>query len=572
MADDKNFTSSLGRHKQSVEDALQSLHRNNFSERLWKKDATLWKSEPGIQEEIRNRLGWLSVVEALGPKTREILDFTRSVREAGFNRVVLLGMGGSSLCPEVLRKTFGIKTGHPDLQVLDSTDPATILRVERGLDLRHTLFILASKSGTTLEVDSLYRYFSDRVRSLSGGAVGEQFVAITDPGTALETLAREQKFQKIFTNPADIGGRYSALSYFGLVPAALIGIDLPAFMERASEMARLTGPDIPVDKNPAVRLGAILGQLAREGRDKLTLIPAPAIGSFGIWIEQLVAESTGKEGKGLVPIDGEWIADPSLYGDDRVWICLNLGDSKKTESEQKIQALEQAGQPVIRIRLRDSMDLAGEFFRWEMATAAAGAVLGINPFDEPNISESKANTRVVLETFKKSGRMPSQEILLEEEKILLYGDLPPGTQSNTSLKEIFEGFLGQSRPNDYLALMAYIEYTPAHEALLQEIRHWIRDRYRIATTLGYGPRFLHSTGQLHKGGADHGLFLQITSEDSEDIPISGRHYTFGNLKMAQALGDYSSLTQRKFRLLRIHLGTDLEGDLKKLIQMAGIRR
>lgn len=565
---EERFLASLGRYEEPINRAIQSLDQNHFSERLWAMDATLWKTDPEIQKKIKNRLGWLTVTGAMTDQAGEIMEFARLVRDAGFTHVVLLGMGGSSLCPEVFRMSFGVAKGYPDLIVLDTTDPVTILNVEKSIDLTKTLFIVASKSGTTIEVESLYCYFYEKLKAIKLDLTGDHFIAITDPWTPLEGLARTENFRRIFLASQDIGGRYSALSYFGLVPAALIGIDLNAFLDRAEEMVYASASCIPAEENPGIRLGAILGELGTEGRDKVTMICSSKIGSFGYWLEQLIAESTGKEGKGLVPVVGEKIGEPEVYGDDRLFIYLKTDSSPDKDLDRKVMELQSAGHPVVTIRLRDTFDLAKEFFRWEIATSAAGSILGINPFDEPNVSESKENTRKILEEFQATGKLPLRREILEEEGIRLYGD--PRTVPDGSIKMTFETFLNQARPNDYLALMAYIEPSRAHEALLQKLRHCIRDRYCIATSLGYGPRFLHSTGQLHKGGAGNGLFLQITADDQEDIQIPGETYTFGSLKSAQALGDFYSLTGRGLRVLQIRLGSHVEKDLKKLIQLIGI--
>ncbi len=565
---EERFSASLGRYEGPVNGVLHSLDQNHFSERLWARDATLWKTDPEIQKKIKNRLGWLTVTGAMIDQAGEIMEFARLVREAGFTHVVLLGMGGSSLCPEVFRMSFGVAKCYPDLIVLDTTDPATILNVEKSIDLTKTLFIVASKSGTTVEVESLYGYFYEKLKAIKQDLIGDHFIAITDPGTPLEGLARTDNFRRIFLNPQDIGGRYSALSYFGLVPAALIGIDLNAFLGRAEEMVHASASCIPAEENPGIRLGAILGELGMEGRDKVTIICSSNIGNFGYWLEQLIAESTGKEGKGLVPVEGEKIGEPWVYGDDRLFIYLKADSSPDKALDRKVMELQTAGHPVVTIRLRDTFDLAKEFFRWEIATSVAGAILGINPFDEPNVSESKENTRKILEKFQATGQMTLQREILEEEGIRLYGDAKAALDG--SIKKTFDAFLIQTRPGDYLSLMAYLEPSPAHEALLQKMRHWIRDRYSIATTLGYGPRFLHSTGQLHKGGAGNGLFLQITADDKEDIQIPGETYTFGILKSAQALGDFYSLTSRGLRVIQIRLGRHIEQDLKDLIQLIGI--
>lgn len=543
-----SFIASLGRYEAQVEKRLRSLDEQRFSQRLWAGDPALWKADPEVQKKIKNRLGWLTVTKKMAGQVGELKEFAQSVKEAGFTDVILLGMGGSSLCPEVCRMTFGVADGYPDLKVLDSTDPAMILHVEKDLHFRKTLFIVASKSGTTIEVESLYRYFYEKLKAVARDSIGKQFIAITDPGTPLERLAQEQGFLRIFLSPPDIGGRYSALSYFGLVPAALIGIDLAAFIKRAEQMVQQCGPGIPAEENPGIRLGVILGELGKAGRDKVTLIASPPIRSFGIWVEQLVAESTGKEGKGLVPIEGEAIGRPEVYGEDRLFIYLSTASSTDQKLDKAAQALERSGHPVVKILLRDSLDLAGEFFRWEVATAVAGAILGINPFDEPNVAESKENTRKVLEETGKIGKIPLQEKFLEEKA------------------EAVLGFLNQSRASDYVALMAYLGRSDAHERLLQKLRLAIRDHFHVATTLGYGPRFLHSTGQLHKGGPPNGLFLQITAEDREDISIPGEKYTFGTLKKAQALGDFYSLTNKGLRVLQIHLGQEVEKDLKRLLR------
>lgn len=558
---------SLGRYQQQAERTVRLLDEHRFSERIWAKDPSLWKPEPEVQEKIQNRLGWLSITEPMVERTGEMTAFVRSVKAAGFTHAVLMGMGGSSLCPEVLRQTFGVKTGYPELHVLDSTDPATIRRVEKSITLRRTLFIVASKSGTTAEVQALYQYFSEKVRSIQGNTFGQNFIAITDPGTSLERLGRDKNFRRIFLNPPDIGGRYSALSYFGLIPAALIGIDLEPFLERAHEMMRACALRVPAADHPGIQLGAILGMLAKEGRDKMTFITDHAIGSLGVWIEQLVAESTGKEGKGLIPVDGEEIGSPLAYDHDRIFIYTGLNVSRKRVIDRKLDDLEHAGHPIIRIHLRDTMDLAGEFYRWEMATAVAGTVMEINPFDEPNVAESKKNTRKVLEAFQKTGRFAPRESLVDEQGIRLYGERRSGPRG--SLKKVIGDFLNQTGSGNYVALMAYIEQSPIHDLPLQKIRRLIRNRFRVATTLGYGPRFLHSTGQLHKGGAGNGLFIQITAEEAEDIPVPGEKYTFGTLKRAQALGDYHSLNQRGFRVMQIHMGKDVKKDLQKLTRLIG---
>ncbi|MBI3812532.1 MAG: hypothetical protein HY283_10075 [Nitrospirae bacterium] len=567
----KNLKASLGRYEKPVEAALRSLDDGRFLEKLSARDASIWPGDPEVQKKIKNRLGWLTVAGEMTQRAGELMEFARSIRDEGFTHVVLLGMGGSSLCAEVCRETYGVASGYPDLAVLDSTDPATIFKIENSVNLQRTLFILASKSGTTIEMQSLYRYFSARLATIKPGSFGEHFVAITDPETPLETLARAQGFRKLFLNAPDIGGRYSALSYFGLVPLVLIGQDLHRFLDRAQEMVRACLPDrqaasssMPIEDNPGVRLGAILGALGQAGLDKVTLILSPAIRSFGGWLEQLIAESTGKEGKGLIPVDAEPIGPREVYGPDRIFVHLKAAwDADKTP-DQKIRSLEKSGHPIVRILLSEPVDLAGEFFRWELATATACAILGVNPFDEPNVTESKENTGRLIEEFQTTGRVPSRPTVLEQKGVRLYSEqMRP---LNGSLQEALRLFLERAKPSDYVAMMVYLQRSDSNEALLQAFRARIRDRYRLTVTLGYGPRFLHSTGQLHKGGPKTGFFVQITSEDSADLPIPGQPYGFSVLKQAQAFGDYLSLSRRERPLLCIDLGPDEQTGLQTLTE------
>ncbi|MCI0526591.1 MAG: bifunctional transaldolase/phosoglucose isomerase [Nitrospira sp.] len=557
------FDATLGRDQQQVKKTLQFLDQQEFSKKLWAKDPSLWSVNPETQQKIRNRLGWLTVTETMTGKTSDLVAFARSLKDAAFTHAVLLGMGGSSLCPEVCREIYGVAEDALDLIILDSTDPATILRIEASLDLKRTLFIVASKSGTTQEVQSLYGYFYEKMKTVEPTRTGQHFVAITDPGTSLERLAQEQSFRKIFLNPPDIGGRYSALSYFGLVPAALIGMDLEDFLDRAEGMVQNCASQVAASENPGLYLGAVLGELGKVGRDKVTFITSPLIQSFGAWLEQLLAESTGKEGKGLIPVVGETIGPPAVYENDRLFIYLSSALLPDPILDETVKALQQAGHPVVRIFLQDSLDLGGEFFRWELATAVAGAILGINPFDEPNVTESKENTRQILQVFCHTGKLDLPTPILEAEGVRLYGNVEPW---NVSPKDTLWAFLNQSRTGDYVTLMAYIERSKDHETLLQKIRILIRDRFHLATAVGYGPRFLHSTGQLHKGGPSKGLFLQITSEDAQDLTIPGEPYTFGILKKAQALGDYYSLIHKGLRVLHLHLGRNTKEDLKRLLE------
>jgi transaldolase/glucose-6-phosphate isomerase len=496
---------------------LDAMDGAQLPKRIWARDPTVWKSQPDTPE-IRDRLGWLVVGKAMAQQVRALTAFADEMR-GEFTRVVLCGMGGSSLAPEVLWRTFGAARGHPSLLVLDSTDPEAVRRADQKGDIATTLFLISSKSGTTQESDSFFRYFWERT-----GQRGAQFVAVTDPGTPLESLASQRGFRRTFSNPPDIGGRYSALSYFGLVPAALIGVDLETLLHRAHRMAEACASHVPAVQNPAAWLGAILGESALAGRDKATFVLSPGIASFGSWAEQLIAESTGKEGTGIVPVVDEPLGPPDVYGNDRVFVSMVL-DREAGDIEARLGALERAGHPVVHLRLDDRYDVGQEFFRWEFATAVAGAVLQINPFDQPNVAESKSNTKAVLSKG---------------------GPLSPAA----SAKELKE-FLAAIKPGDYLALMAFFPPTPENDARLSRVRNRLRDRLRVATTLGYGPRFLHSTGQLHKGGPPRGHFLQIVEGSKIDLPIPGEPFTFGRLEAAQAEGDLLALRSRGRPAIRI---------------------
>jgi transaldolase/glucose-6-phosphate isomerase len=526
---------SLGELQPVVDAQLAQLQKEEAPRRLWAKDSTLWSTNPAKREEIRDRLGWLNVAEKMLEHAAEFRELSAHGRT--YSDVVLLGMGGSSLCPDVLRNTFGAIKGHPRLHVLDTTDPTTILAVRSKIRIQDSLFIVASKSGETTETLSHFAYFWDQVRAGGhDGMAGRHFAAITDPGTSLEKLAKDHGFRWIFPNPPDIGGRYSALSYFGLVPGALMGVDVAELLERAVEMAHSCADSVPAADNPGVWLGAVLGRLALEGRNKLTLIASPKVASFGYWVEQLIAESTGKQGKGIVPVEGEPVGKPSAYGDDRVFVYIRMDSDPVNRS---VRALERAGQPVVTLTLRDKLDIGGEFLRWEVATAIAGSVLGIDAFDQPNVQESKDNTKKVLGKFRASGKLPAALSLAP-------------AKSRTGLRSLLE----RAKPGAYFAIMAYATRTAASEAAIASIRATIRDRTHFATTAGYGPRFLHSTGQLHKGGPKTGLFLQVVQDDTRDVPIPGQPYSFSILKQAQSLGDLQSLTSKRLPVLRVTLGRE----------------
>jgi transaldolase / glucose-6-phosphate isomerase len=534
---------SLGTLQPAVDAQLARLNKQDAPRRLWAKDSTLWTTDPNKREEIRDRLGWLNVAEKMLEHAPEFRELEANGR--AYSDVVLLGMGGSSLCPDVLRNTFGTVKGHPRLHVLDTTDPATILGVRAKIRIEDSLFIVASKSGETTETLSHFAYFWDQVSAKgSAGKTGRQFAAITDPGTSLEKLATEHKFRWIFPGSPDIGGRYSALSYFGIVPAALVGVNVPELLERAVEMAHSCADSVPSDENPGVWLGAVLGRLAVDGRNKLTLIASPKVATFGYWVEQLIAESTGKQGKGIVPVEGEPVGKPAVYGTDRLFVYIRM---ESDPVNRAVKALEKAGQPVVTLTLRDKLDLGGEFFRWEVAVAVAGSILGIDPFDQPNVQESKDNTKKVLATYQAGGKLPPAESV-------------PAAKTRAGIKSL----LGQAKPGAYFTIMAYGTRTAASDSAIAAMRTAVRDRTKLATTAGYGPRFLHSTGQLHKGGPKTGLFLQVVQEDKRDVPIPGQPFTFSILKQAQSLGDLQSLTSRQLPVLRVTLGREPAAGWKAL--------
>lgn len=547
--------------------SLQQLEQRQAARAIWQNDATLWSTDAKVGEAIRNRLGWIPVVETMAQKAAEIQQFARDTWQAGFRHAVLLGMGGSSLAPEVIRHIFGVQPNGLNLHVVDTTDPVTIAHVEKQIDLAHTLFIVSSKSGGTIEPNCLMAWFWKLVEEKApAGKTGSHFIAITDEGTSMHKLAQERGFRHIFVNPSDIGGRYSALSYFGLVPAALMGVDVAQLLERGNIMRRACGPDVPAGKNPGLQLGAALGAWAKAGRDKLTLLAGRELASFGMWLEQLIAESTGKLGKGIVPVDNEPLGPVGAYGADRVFARIELAGGE-TLDPAWTQALTASGAPLIRLTLDDRYDLAQEFFRWEFATAVAGAVLEINPFDEPNVKESKDNTNRVIQQFVESG---SAAAGFDAAPVACEGDLSayaPKAPSQPTVYAAVEELLRSAADGDYFATMAYFQETPAAVERLQQVRAQVRDRLRLATTLGFGPRFLHSTGQLHKGGANTGIFLQLTATPSVDREIPGQPYSFATLLAAQALGDYQSLEAHHRRLLRIDLGRDPVAGLDQLLRL-----
>jgi glucose-6-phosphate isomerase len=542
---------SLGRYQGDVDSRIAQLEQENFCGRLWRKDGSLWNQDPKVQQQIKNALGWLHVPEKMEPNVGELNGFLRELKDASFEHAVHMGMGGSSLAPLAFQKTFAPGPEGLALSVLDTTDPATIKQVETRTPLEKTLFIAASKSGTTAEPLAFLEYFYGLVKEIKGDKAGENFAAITDPGSSLAALGKERGFRRVFLNFTDIGGRYSALSYFGLVPAALMAMDVERLLQRAGRMLYACASCIPARENPGVVLGAVLGELAKQGRDKVTYLVPQAISYLGMWLEQLLAESTGKEGTGLLPVALEPAGLPQVYGDDRVFAYLRLEGAVEEAQEQAVEALEKAGQPVVTIQMLDRYDLGQEFYRWAIATATAGAVLGINAFDQPNVKESKDNTNRLLEKFQESGQLPEDQPALSAGPLSFY-TLEPGATAAATLSRFFS----QAKPGDYVALLAYLTESPALDAALESLRLLLRDRLRLATTAGYGPRYLHSTGQLHKGGPNTGLYLELTADDPEQLPIPGKPYSFAVLKRAQALGDLESLRRHGRRVLRCHLSGD----------------
>ena len=549
-----------------VSERLKAWDADGGTRRLFAGDASLWT---GTDE--ASWIGWLGVVDQQIESEKLLLDLSEKVRKEGFTHALLLGMGGSSLCPEVWKETFGRIAGSPELFVLDSTDPAQIRTLEAKVDLARTLFIVSSKSGSTLEPNIFKAYFFDRVKQAVGAdKAGSRFMAVTDPESNLEREARADGFRHIFPGVKSIGGRYSALSNFGMVPAAAMGLNVDKLLDEAERMLHACAPGVPADDNPGLVLGTILGVAATQGADKLTLISSPGIYDLGAWIEQLIAESTGKQGHGIIPVDRETVGAPSVYGNDRIFAYLRLEDAPDAAQDAAVDALEKAGRPVVTIRVATKYDLAEEFVRWEIATAIAGAVMGINPFNQPDVEASKIATKSLTSEYEKTGKLPSEAPFFEGEGVKLFADptnadaLKRAVGSSPSLTSFLKAHLARLDPGDYFALLAYVEMNAAHEAALQRARHRVRDRKRVATCLGFGPRFLHSTGQAYKGGPDSGVFLQVTCEDGQDLQVPGQKYTFGLVKAAQARGDFQVLAERHRRALRIHLGPDLPAGLRAL--------
>jgi transaldolase/glucose-6-phosphate isomerase len=533
--------------------------------RLWAGDASLWtgSDEP-------NWIGWIGIVESQLDNLTPLLNLQAEVKKEGFKHALLLGMGGSSLCPEVWKETFGALPGSPELYVLDSTDPAQVRAFEEKADLRKTLFIVSSKSGSTLEPNIFKAYFFDRVKQAVGAdQAGSRFIAVTDPGSNLEKEAKADRVRHIFPGVKTIGGRYSALSNFGMVPAAVMGLDVERLLDEAERMLHACAPGVPAEENPGLVLGTILGLAANRGLDKLTLFASPGLHDLGAWLEQLLAESTGKEGKGIIPVDRERPGPPEAYGDDRVFAYLRLEEAPSAAQDAAVLALEKAGHPVVRIHVATKYDLAEEFVRWEVATAIAGAILRINPFNQPDVEASKVATKALTSEYEKTGKLPSEAAFFEGEGVKLFADEKnqaalKKAAGSPSLTAYLKAHLDRLGKGDYLGLLAYVHMTAAHEEALQTARHRVRDRKRVATCLGFGPRFLHSTGQAYKGGPNRGVFLQVTCDDAKDLAVPGQKYTFGVVKAAQARGDFQVLAERDRRALRVHLGPDLAAGLRTL--------
>jgi transaldolase/glucose-6-phosphate isomerase len=556
------MTLSLGSHQGAVDATIADWTAGHKARRLWARDASLWT---GADE--ANWLAWLDVVAAQRAGVQALKDFQADIKAEGFKDVLLLGMGGSSLGPEVLAKTFGKQAGFPTLHVLDSTDPAQIKAFEEKVDLQRTLFIVSSKSGSTLEPNILKQYFFARAQEAVGAdKAGSRFVAVTDPGSKMEAVAKADGFRHIFYGNAQIGGRYSVLSHFGTVPGAAMGLDIDTFLADTELMVHACSGGVPANANPGIKLGCALGVLGNAGRDKVTIIASPAIADYGAWAEQLIAESTGKIGKGLIPVDSEPLAAPAAYAADRVFAYLRLETEANAAQDVAVDALEKAGQPVVRISLSDRRYLGQEFFRWEIATATAGAILGINPFDQPDVEASKVKTRALTDAYEKTGALPAESPFLEDAGVKLFADETnvAALRSGTTLDAVVAAHLGRLGAGDYCALLAYIPRDPSHIVTLTALRAKIRDAKKVATCVGFGPRFLHSTGQAYKGGPNSGVFLQITCDDAKDLAVPGQTYSFGTVKAAQARGDFDVLAERKRRALRVHLGADVDAGLKRL--------
>jgi len=552
----------------AVKTSLEDWRVNGKVRRLWSQDKTLWTNDD------ENRwLGWLGITEDQLAHIEHLKNIAEEVKKERFSHALLLGMGGSSLCPEVMKMTYGRMDGYPELHVLDSTDPSQIKTFENKIDLANSIFIVSSKSGGTLEPNIFKQYFFERVKETVGAdKAGSRFIAITDPSSKMQQVAEADGFRHIFFGLPSIGGRYSALSNFGMAPSAIIGVDVERFLDLAEEMVHSCASCVPPEDNPGVILGTIMGVLAKNGRDKVTIVTSPGIRDFGAWLEQLLAESTGKLGKGIIPVDQERLGPPGVYGNDRLFAYLYLENSPDSTQDAGVEALQKAGHPVVRISLSDIYELGQEMFRWEIATAVAGAIIGINAFNQPDVEASKVATRKLTSEYEKTGSLPKETPILEDEGFKLFTDeknadvLSKAAGSDKTITSYLKAHLDRIKAGDYFCISAYIEMNDAHQEHLQAMRHAARDAKKVATCLGYGPRFLHSTGQAYKGGPNTGVFLQITCDDAIELQVPGQKYTFGGVKAAQARGDFQVVAERDRRVLRVHLGRDVQADLARLRQ------
>jgi len=563
----------LSRLKSSLPESLAAAVKTTIAdwqaggkiERFWRRDASLWTGDDEAKW-----LGWLDITEEQIAEQVALRNLGKEIWSAGFKDILLLGMGGSSLCPEVLRMTFGQAAGYPDLHVLDSTDPAQVKAFENKIDVARTLFIVSSKSGSTLEPNIFKQYFFELTKKAVGAdKAGSHFIAVTDPGSKMQQVAEGDRFRHVFFGRPSIGGRYSALSNFGMVPAAAIGVDTKKFLDRTQEMVRACGAGRPVGENPGAVLGIILGTAAVHARDKVTIVTSAEISDLGAWLEQLLAESTGKVGKGIISVDREELAAPEAYGHDRVFAYIHTESAAAPQTESKLTALEKAGHAVLRISMADIYDLGAEFFRWEIATAVAGSIIGINAFNQPDVEASKIATKSLTSEYEKTGSLPAEKPVVEEGGIKLFTDeknaaaLAEAAGGDKSLAGYLKAHLSRIQPGDYFAVLGFVQRNAEHEKKLQAVRHAVRDKKHVATCLGFGPRFLHSTGQAYKGGPNSGVFLQVTCEDAIQLPVPEQKYTFGVVKAAQARGDFQVLVERGRRALRVHL-EDVESGLVTL--------
>jgi transaldolase / glucose-6-phosphate isomerase len=545
----------IGKHQKYVDFRVNQLQKKNFAERLWKKDEALFIKKD-LQSQVHDlSMGWLNVTEKMLTSLHEIEDFCIDIKTSGFKHVVLLGMGGSSLAPFVFQKTF--KSSAINFLVLDSTEPEILKKIENEIDILSTLFIVSSKSGSTIEVMAFYKYFFSQISSIKGNKAGENFIAITDEASPLANLAKNKKFRKTFINFSDIGGRFSALSYFGLVPAALMGINVRELLMRTQDMVDACGPNIPVEENPGIMLGAAIAELANRGCDKLTYLLPAELSTFGLWLEQLIAESTGKAGKGILPLNGYPLADLNTYGNDRLFVQYGFWGAHDNVQSERREDLISIDQPLINIRINDILDLGKEFFRWEIATATAGSILGINPFNQPNVEQSKKCTGKLLKNLEDSGKLPQYDEPFTENSVNYYA-----SQKAYNAKLLLENFLSSAKAGDYVTIQAYLPEEPEVEKQFAEIQRYLQTKLKLAVSIQYGPRYLHSTGQYHKGGPDGGIFIQFTCSSNVDVQIPGHPYTFGLLKRAQVIGDREALISNNKRVILVDLGENFVNALK----------